>query len=101
MQPILLALLLILPSQVAPEKDADDEALRASVAAAAQEFAGRCGFTAGETGDTLLAFHPEPILEWSNPTIGTVFGHVFLWTDHGRPAVIASWYHWLSPDWGR
>jgi hypothetical protein len=36
----------------------------------------------------------------ANPTIGTVFGEVFVWTDDGRPAVVASWYRWFSPDWG-
>lgn len=106
MQSMLLSLMLILPCQLATEKPkvasaANDEALRASVAATAKEFAGRCEFTAGEAGNAKLALHPEPILRWSNPTIGTVFGEVFVWTDNGRPAVIASWYRWFSPDWGR
>lgn len=103
MQPLLLLLMSILPNQLASEKakDPNEEALRASVAATAKEFAGRCEFTAGEAGSAKLALHPEPILRWSNPTIGTVFGEVFVWTDNGRPAVIASWYRWFSPDWGR
>jgi hypothetical protein len=106
MQPLLLLLLSILPSQLASEKTKDpnavsDDVLRASVAATAKEFAGRCEFTFGEVGNTKLALHPEPILRWSNPTIGTVFGEVFVWTDNGRPAVVASWYRWFSPDWGR
>lgn len=77
------------------------EELQLSVAASAREFVGRCEFTAGEAGNGKLALHPEPILRWSNPTAGTVFGEVFVWTDNGRPAVIASWYRWFSPDWGR
>ena len=40
-------------------------------------------------------------MRWSNPTIGTAFGEVFVWTDNGRPAVVGSWYRWFSPDWGR
>jgi hypothetical protein len=102
MQSLLLSLVLILPNQLAAEKPKDpNDALRESVAATAKEFAGRCEFTAGEAGTAKLALHPEPILRWSNPTIGTVFGEVFVWTDNGRPAVIASWYRWFSPDWGR
>lgn len=102
MQPLLLLLMSILPNQLAAEKPKDpNDALRESVAATAKEFAGRCEFTAGEAGNAKLALHPEPILRWSNPTVGTVFGEVFVWTDNGRPAVIASWYRWFSPDWGR
>ncbi len=106
MQPMLLSLMLILPNQLAAEKpkvasEANDETLRTSVAVAAKEFAGRCEFTAGEAGSAKLALHPEPILRWSNPTVGQVFGEVFVWTDNGRPAVIGSWYRWFSPDWGR
>lgn len=93
MQPLLLLLLSILPSQLAAEKAKDpntenEAALRASVAATAKEFVGRCEFTAGEAGTAKLALHPEPILRWSNPTIGKVIGEVFVWNDNGRPTKI-------------
>jgi hypothetical protein len=103
MQSYFVILMSILPNQLAAEtpKVPSDDALRESVAATAKEFAGRCEFTVGEAGNAKLALHPEPILRWSNPTAGTVFGEVFVWTDKGRPAVIASWYRWFSPDWGR
>jgi hypothetical protein len=39
----------------------------------------------------------EPLLRWSNPTAGSVHGEVFLWTDHKRPAAIASIYRWYHP----
>lgn len=102
MQPLLLLLLSILPSQLAAEqtKDPNNEneaALRASAAATAKEFAGRCEFSVGAVGSARLVLHPEPILRWSNPTVGQVFGEVFVWTDNGRPAVIGSWYRWFSP----
>ena len=106
MQTFLLLLLSILPGQLAVEpaknlSDADDDALRASVAATAKEFAKRCEFTEAEAGHAKLALHKEPILRWSNPTAGKVFGEVFVWTESGRPAVIGCWYRWFSPDWGR
>jgi len=76
-----------------------DEELRAAVVSTAKKFAQRIELKAGPT-ETKLELSPEPILHWSNPTIGTVFGEVYVWTDKGRPAVVASWYRWFSPDWG-
>jgi hypothetical protein len=40
---------------------------------------------------------PEPLLRWSNPTAGSVYGEVFLWSHQGRPAAIASIYRWYHP----
>ncbi|MBC7816769.1 MAG: hypothetical protein IAG10_07770 [Planctomycetaceae bacterium] len=106
MQPMLLSLMLILPSQLAAEKpkvapEANDEALRTSVAVAAKEFAGRCEFTAGESEKTKLVLYPEPVLRFSNPTAGTVLGDIFVWTENGRPAVWGNWYRWFAPGKGR
>ncbi len=39
-----------------------------------------------------LILQPKSILHWSNPTVGDVFGDVFVWTHRGRPEVIASYY---------
>jgi hypothetical protein len=44
-----------------------------------------------------LTLQPEPVLKWSNPVVGTVFGEVFVWTDEGRPEVVASIYKYYSP----
>ncbi len=52
----------------------------------------------GKTGrKTELVQKPESILRWSNPVSGSVFGEVFIWTDQGRPEVIASVYRYYSP----
>lgn len=106
MKPIFLWLLLAQFGQLAAEKvvnpkETGDEILRATVASAAKEFVGRCEFSSGAISASTFTPHPEPILRWSNPTVGQVFGEVYVWTDNGRPAVIASWYRWFSPDWGR
>lgn len=106
MQPLWILLLSILPVQLAAETEKDvnkagDEAQRASVAVAAKEFVGRCEFSVGQPASRKLELHPDPILHWTNPTVGTVHGEVYVWTDHGRPAVVASWYRWFTPDWGR
>ena len=39
----------------------------------------------------------EPVLTWTNPEVGEIYGVVFVWTDQGRPAVIASFFQWYSP----
>ena len=78
-------------------KETTDKELRASVVATAKEFAERCEFN---MAGMKLTLYPEPILHWTNPTAGTVFGEVYVWTHNGRPMLVASWYHWFSPDWG-
>jgi hypothetical protein len=39
----------------------------------------------------------EPLLRWSNPTIGSIYGEVFLWTLNQRPVALASIYRWYHP----
>lgn len=101
---MLLLSLMQTPAGVEKSKspnETEDATMRAAVAASAKEFVARCEFMISETRKEKLVLHPESILRWSNPTAGTVLGEVFVWTDHGRPAVIGSWYRWFSPDWGR
>lgn len=45
----------------------------------------------------MLKLEPRPVLRWSNPVAGTIYGNVFVWTDDGRPEVIASFLKWYSP----
>lgn len=46
---------------------------------------------------TELELKPEPILRWSNPSVGSIHGGVFLWYLHGKPAAVASVYKWYEP----
>jgi hypothetical protein len=46
---------------------------------------------------TELELNPDPVLRWSNPSVGSIHGLVFLWTDRGRPAAVASIYKWFEP----
>ncbi|HUQ69157.1 MAG TPA: hypothetical protein VM165_06530 [Planctomycetaceae bacterium] len=39
-----------------------------------------------------LALEPRPVLNWSNPERGTKNGALFLWTDEGRPQMVACAY---------
>lgn len=44
-----------------------------------------------------LVLHPNPILHWSNPVAGEIYGNVFVWTRQGRPEVVGSIHQWYSP----
>lgn len=46
---------------------------------------------------TPLKLREQPILRWSNPEVGQVYGNVFLWTRGGRPEVVGSLFKWFSP----
>jgi len=47
--------------------------------------------------DKPLDLRAEPILKWSNPEIGQIYGNVFIWTNEGRPAVVGSLFKWFDP----
>jgi hypothetical protein len=47
--------------------------------------------------DRPLVLQPEPILKWTNPVIGSIYGDVFIWTENGRPEAVASIYKFYSP----
>ncbi len=47
--------------------------------------------------DRPLALQLSPVLKWSNPIAGEIYGDVFIWTWKGRPEVIGSLHKWYSP----
>jgi hypothetical protein len=51
-----------------------------------------------EGSDRPLALRPEPVLLWSNPVMGTIYGDVFIWTADGRPEAVASIYRFYRPE---
>jgi len=46
---------------------------------------------------TELVLNPDPVLRWSNPSVGSIHGGVFIWTHQGRPAAVASIFKWFDP----
>src|SRR6266436_7418470 len=46
---------------------------------------------------TELALKPDPVLRWSNPSVGSIHGGVFIWAHQGRPAAVASIFKWFVP----
>jgi hypothetical protein len=95
-----LFLLLILASPLSA-RDADPDsaqetARRDDVAKLAPAKARRIEMLVGET-EQKATLRAEPLLRWSNPTAGSVYGEVFLWTHQARPVAIASIYRWYHP----
>ena len=42
---------------------------------------------------------PDPVLQWSNPVVGSFHGAVFVWTDRGCPVAVSSiYYKFLEPQ---
>src|SRR4051812_39649395 len=54
-------------------------------------------FTAGGRRATPLTLQTKPLLLWSNPVVGSIHGSVFVWTEGGKPEVVASIYKWYGP----
>jgi hypothetical protein len=54
-----------------------------------EELAGRYEFSTADP-KVKLERHPKPVLKYTNPVRGQVYGNVFVWTHHGRPEVIGA-----------
>jgi hypothetical protein len=81
-------------AQAGPPKD--EKALAEEFRAFAKQEA--AAYTIRLAGsDRPLTLQPEPVLKWSNPVVGTIYGDVFIWTDQGRPEAVASIYKFYSP----
>lgn len=77
----------------APDSAVTQEARRrAEVSRVAGAKVGQLSVLAGNKNALTAVLRPEPLLRFSNPTIGSVYGEVFLWTVAERPAAIGSIY---------
>jgi hypothetical protein len=80
----------------APGKPDREKARKELVAKMAAEIAEGYEATRGKE-EVKLILHKTPILRWSNPAAGSVYGDVYIWTADGRPEVLASVYRWYHP----
>jgi hypothetical protein len=46
-----------------------------------------------------LTLEPKPVLRWTNPGVGRVYGDVYLWTRKGRPEAVMSFYKAWQPKY--
>ena len=100
---VILSLLAVVPPETTPSGDvpppakADREKARKElVAKMALEVVTEYEVTQGKD-PAKLVLQKEPILRWSNPSAGSVYGDVYVWTSQGRPEVLASIYRWYHP----
>jgi hypothetical protein len=78
--------------------DEKTEASRSREAAvAARRAAEAYTIRVGQGQSPALKLEARPLLQWSNPVLGSFHGSVFLWTDRGRPGVVASIYKKYVP----
>ena len=92
-----LALATVGQAQV-PQVDSNQERQRQEeVSGLSRAKARSLEVTVGKQNAVRAELHREPILRWSNPTIGSIYGDVFVWTAEGRPVALASIYRWYHP----
>jgi hypothetical protein len=80
-----------------PEAASQVESEAVEAARFARDEARKWELFAEGTKRAKLELSPEPVLRWSNPAAGRVYGSVFVWTAGGRPVAVASFYRWFSP----
>ena len=49
-----------------------------------------------DAGKDKLQLLPQPVLRWSNPTVGDIHGAVYFWTHNGCPEAAASIYQFFN-----
>jgi hypothetical protein len=91
------ALLLIVLVGVDPEETSQAQTDAAEVAEYARREAASWELSLDGPPQTKLELRREPVLRWSNPEAGRVYGSVFLWTAGGRPLVVGTVYKWYAP----
>lgn len=87
-----ILLSIVLPLSVAAQETPEQQAERAKVLAKAEAES-----LALYLDSKQLKLEPNPVLRWSNPVSGQIYGDVYIWTLGGRPEAIASIYKWFSP----
>jgi hypothetical protein len=52
----------------------------------------------GDKKEKPLELLKEPVMKWSNPEVGEVYGNLFLWTRESRPLLVGGLYKFFSPE---
>lgn len=82
---------------LAPAAVADDRA-REEAAEAEKLCAGELPRWKLTAGDAVVDNPKEPVLRWTNPAAGRVYGNTYVWLDKGRP-VAAGCLFWNVQPW--
>lgn len=79
----------------------DDSTAAADTKEAARrvlELAQKYEFFADPQSKTKVEMDAKPVLVYSNPVRGDVYGNVYVWTQEGRPALIGAFFDHRSED---
>jgi hypothetical protein len=79
---------------LADDKPASEAAKASSMAS---EELKHWSIRSGIKPDRLAKVGKDPVLRYSNPGVGRVYGEVFLFTSEGRPEAIMAVYKWFTP----
>jgi hypothetical protein len=97
---IVFAIALTLGSD--PEADRDNSAREADRVRESTErvleLAGQYAFYADAKRKQKFDLQPKPVLTYSNPVRGEVYGSVFVWTHAGRPEVVGAIFDYRSEN---
>jgi hypothetical protein len=88
---------ILLAADPALDASDSDKARQVEVARLAPAEAKRIVVLVGDDDPAKATLVEQPLLRWSNPTAGSVYGEVYLWTVDRRPAAVASIYRWYHP----
>lgn len=78
------------------QEKADDQERAEAALKLTREYAGRYEFFLPSSA-IACRLEAQPILRWSNPERGEIYGNVYLWTHQGYPVAVGSLYKWYSP----
>lgn len=62
-----------------------------------QSEAAKYEMTLEDEARSVPTLRKDPVLKWSDPTVGEIHGNVFLWTVDERPVAVGSLFKWFSP----
>src|SRR5262245_31029703 len=95
---LLLLVTLTLPGDPPVDKtEAETDAIpQRESAERVLEIARKYDFYADASRRIKYEFHQKPLLTYSNPVRGDVYGNVFVWTRNGRPEVLGAIFDFRS-----
>src|SRR5262245_105188 len=76
----------------------DEAAVSQESARRVLDLARRYEFFVGSDRQTKLELQSKPLLNYSNPVRGDVYGNVFVWTRKGRPEVVGAFFDFRSEN---
>jgi len=82
--------MLSLSSGQPPSPAVDTKAEAAEASASAKKLAGEYAVRLAGPTEVKLRMEPEPALRWTNHLGRRFYGDIYLWTNQGRPEVVAS-----------